>query len=45
MFVDTPHNSFNVSFVNSMMTRDNGDHVTEAVRAVSTSIIKAVNEN
>jgi len=42
--IDTPHSSFNISFVNSMMTRDNGDHVTEAIKSVSTSIIKAINE-
>ena len=43
--IDTPHNSFNISFVNSMMTRDGGDHVTAVVKAVSTVVIKSVNES
>ncbi len=43
--IDTPHNSFNVSFVNSMMTRDGGDHVTAVVKSVSSVVIKSVNDS
>lgn len=43
--IDTPHNSFNVSFVNSMMTRDGGDHVTGVIKAVSTAVVKTINEH
>lgn len=45
LVIDTPHDSFNISFVNTMLTRDGGDHVTEAIRAASSSIIKKANEH
>lgn len=41
--VDTPDNSENISFVNSMMTRDGGVHVEAALKSVSDHIVKFVN--
>lgn len=41
--IDTPDNSENISFVNSMMTRDGGIHVETALKSVSDHIVKFVN--
>lgn len=43
--LDTPYSNeeFNVSFVNSMMTRDGGDHVNAVLKAVSTGVVDMIN--
>lgn len=43
--IDTPDNSENISFVNSMMTRDGGVHVETALKSVSDHIVKFINGN
>jgi len=43
--IDTPDNSENISFVNSMMTRDGGIHVETALKAVSDHIVNFVNSD
>ena len=42
--LDTPDSSFNISFVNSLMTPDGGIHVENTVQALSNSIVNFVNE-
>lgn len=41
--LDTPHNGSHVSFVNSMMTRDGGAHVEEAIKIYGGAVAEAVN--
>lgn len=41
--IDTPDASENVSFVNSMMTRDGGVHVEAALKSVSDHIVNFIN--
>lgn len=41
--IDTPYESFNISSVNGMLTRDGGDHVTAALKAATSLIVKKVN--
>jgi DNA topoisomerase-2 len=43
--IDTPDNSENISFVNSMMTRDGGIHVEAALKSISGHIVKYINGN
>jgi DNA topoisomerase-2 len=42
--LDTPYDSYNVSFVNGMMTREGGDHLTAAIRSATALVIKKANE-
>lgn len=44
LVVDTPDAGNTISFVNSMMTRDGGVHVTAAFKSVSTGIVDKINE-
>jgi len=41
--IDTPDASENISFVNSMMTRDGGVHVEAALKSVSDHIVNFIN--
>lgn len=43
--IDTPDASENISFVNSMMTRDGGVHVEAALKSVSDHIVNFINSD
>lgn len=44
MAVDTPDNSYHVSFANCLMTKNGGIHVNAAIKAVADSTVKMINE-
>lgn len=44
MILDTPYESYNVSYVNGQLTSNGGDHVTALIKAVSGPLLDSLND-